>query len=239
MSTSVGDELYKLFKLKEAGVLSEEEFEVQRARLLGNDASPGSSAPPARRNQPPRRGRRPPWLILAVLGLLVSPFVAAGVEWATGHEAAGIVLIIMAIVALVIFGIGKVTEDSQSRGAVIAGAIGAAVVVVIGVAIVLSLYGPAPNFRARVSSVTALSPSEVRVYYVITNTGKAAGTANCVLTTDSQNQFGDQHTNVNSTGTNGNIKPGKSQQLYQDVGVPNGNASSVTRSDVTITDCSS
>lgn len=34
-STSVADELTKLAKLKDAGILSEEEFNAQKAKLLG------------------------------------------------------------------------------------------------------------------------------------------------------------------------------------------------------------
>ena len=42
---------------------------------------------------------------------------------------------------------------------------------------------------------------------------------------------------VNSTNTNGNVKPGKTQYLYQDLGVNKGDAEYVTRKDVTITNC--
>lgn len=93
------------------------------------------------------------------------------------------------------------------------------------------------EYEGDVTHLTALSGSEVRVYYTITNTGKAAGTANGVVTTTSANQFGDQHDNVNDTGSNGNLKPGRSQHLFRDIGVPNGNASSVTAADVSITNC--
>jgi hypothetical protein len=104
-----------------------------------------------------------------------------------------------------------------------------------------SLFGShkSADFNAKVNSVVALDGNEVRVYYTVTNVGKASGTATCVMTTNSQNQFSDQTANVNSTGSNGNIAPGKSQTLYQDVGVPSGNASSVTAADVTINSCSS
>jgi hypothetical protein len=42
---------------------------------------------------------------------------------------------------------------------------------------------------------------------------------------------------VNPTNTNGSLKPGQSQNLYQDIGVNNGHAQYIKPSDVKIVDC--
>ena len=60
------------------------------------------------------------------------------------------------------------------------------------------------------------------------------------MNTNVMNQFGDNvNTEVNATNTNGSIKPGQSQELYQDIGVNSGDAQYIAASDVSFVDCTS
>ncbi len=111
-------------------------------------------------------------------------------------------------------------------------------VVVVVIIVVASSGGSSANVTGKVTSAGALDGNTVRVYILWTNKGKAAGSASCVLNTTVNNQFGDEvNIEVNSTNTNGNVKPGQTQLLYQDIGVNNGDAQYVTASDVKITNC--
>ncbi len=119
------------------------------------------------------------------------------------------------------------------------------VILAIAIAAIVAavVFAVLPNSQSarvtgRVVSVKALDSSEVRVYIRWTNTGKAAGSAACVLSTNVYNAFGDEvTTETNSTNTNGNLKPGGVQLLYQDIGVNAGDASRVRPKDVSITGC--
>jgi hypothetical protein len=98
--------------------------------------------------------------------------------------------------------------------------------------------GPSAHVTGKVTETKALTPSLVRFYIRWTNTGKGSGSASCVLNTNVYNAFGDEvNTEVNSIGTNGNLKPGATQLLYADFGVNNGDASRVKPSDTSIVDC--
>jgi hypothetical protein len=88
-----------------------------------------------------------------------------------------------------------------------------------------------------VSRVAALDGNEIRVWLDFTNGQKTSRSFQCVINTTVYNQFGDQvNIRVNSTGSNGNVKPGQTQYIYQDLGVDNGNAKYVTASDVKLLD---
>lgn len=114
-----------------------------------------------------------------------------------------------------------------------------AVIVVIIVAVSSGSSGPSAKVVGKVTNVTALDSSTVRVYVTWTNQGKTAGSLSCALNTTVTNKFGDQvNIEVNSTGTNGNIQPGKSQLLYQDIGVNSGDAQFIKPSNVQLTSCS-
>jgi hypothetical protein len=113
------------------------------------------------------------------------------------------------------------------------------VVIVIVVVVASSgSSGPSAHVTGKVTSVVALDSNTVRIYILWSNTGKAAGSASCAMNTSVYNQFGDQvNIEVNSTATNGNVKAGATQFLYQDIGVNNGDAQYIKPSDVTILDC--
>jgi hypothetical protein len=98
--------------------------------------------------------------------------------------------------------------------------------------------GPSAKVTGKVTNVLALNGNTLRIYIIWTNTGKAAGSGSCILNTTVYNQFGDNvNIEVNSTSTNGSLKPGQSQNLYQDIGVNNGDAQYIKSSDVKILDC--
>ncbi|MGD0083551.1 MAG: SHOCT domain-containing protein [Acidimicrobiales bacterium] len=113
--------------------------------------------------------------------------------------------------------------------------------VVIGIIVAVSggSSGPSANVKGKVVNVVALNGNTVRIYMDWTNSGKAAGSASCVLNTNVDDQFGDQvNIEVNSTATNGKVAAGATQRLYQDIGVNSGDAQFIKPSDVKITDCS-
>jgi len=114
-----------------------------------------------------------------------------------------------------------------------------AVVVVVVVATATAAPGKSAHIEGKVLSVKALDRSTVRVFTRWTNTGKASGDGgSCIYNTKVTNQFGDQvNIEVNTTGTNGTLKPGTSKLLYQDLGVNAGDAPYVTAKDVSIVDC--
>lgn len=98
--------------------------------------------------------------------------------------------------------------------------------------------GPSARVTGKVTNVLALDGNTLRIYIIWTNSGKAAGSGACTLNTTVYNQFGDSvNIEVNSTNTNGSLKPGQSQNLYQDIGVNSGDAQYITPSDVKILDC--
>jgi hypothetical protein len=98
--------------------------------------------------------------------------------------------------------------------------------------------GPSAKVTGKVTNVLALDGNTLRIYIIWTNTGKAAGSGSCILNTTIYNQFGDNvNIEVNSTSTNGSLKPGQSQNLYQDIGVNTGDAQYIKPSDVKILDC--
>ena len=100
--------------------------------------------------------------------------------------------------------------------------------------------GGGAAIAAKVVAVKALDGNTIRVFVRYTNNGKASGSENCVINTTVDNQFGDLvNIHVNSTNTNGNIAPGGTQLLYQDLGVDSGDAGYVTTGDVVLKDCSS
>jgi Short C-terminal domain len=113
------------------------------------------------------------------------------------------------------------------------------VVIVIIVGVVL-FHGNSPSATFTVSaySVVPLDGNTVRVFMLWDNTGKASGSDECVMDTNVHDQFGDLvNTEVNSVGTNGNLKPNAEQRIYQDIGVNNGDAQFIRPGDVTFTGC--
>lgn len=99
--------------------------------------------------------------------------------------------------------------------------------------------GPSAHIEGKVLSVKALDGSEVRIFTRWTNTGKASGSGdNCIYNTTVYNQFGDDvNVEVNSTSTNGTMKPGAVKVIYQDIGVNAGDAPFIKPKDVSIVDC--
>jgi len=98
--------------------------------------------------------------------------------------------------------------------------------------------GPSAKVTGKVTNVLALDGNTLRIYIIWTNSGKAAGSGACTLNTTVYNQFGDSvNIEVNSTNTNGSLKPGQSQNLYQNIGVNSGDAQYTKPSDVKILDC--
>lgn len=86
-------------------------------------------------------------------------------------------------------------------------------------------HAPKVNIKERVVNVVALDNNTVRVYIVWSNVGKVTGSLACTMDTVVTNQFGDQvNIEVNTTNTNGAVRPGQSQDLYQDIGVNAGDA---------------
>jgi hypothetical protein len=62
--------------------------------------------------------------------------------------------------------------------------------------------------------------------------------SSCQLETNVYNEFGDNvNYEVNQTAPNGNLKPGQSQRIYQDIGVNNGDAAYTKLKGITITSC--
>jgi hypothetical protein len=112
------------------------------------------------------------------------------------------------------------------------------IVVIVVIAVAASSGGGSADVKGKVTSVVALDSNTIRLYITWTNHGKSAGSASCVLNTNVYNQFGDEvNIETNQTSTNGNVKPGKTQLLYQDIGVNNGDAQFIKPSDVSILDC--
>jgi hypothetical protein len=83
------DELERLQRLRESGALSEEEFQAEKRRLLGNGAEPG--APPSRHDpigivdEDASRSRNALLIVLGVIGLLIAVAIGAFV----GHGIMG------------------------------------------------------------------------------------------------------------------------------------------------------
>ncbi len=99
-----------------------------------------------------------------------------------------------------------------------------AVMVVIAFAL-FNHHAAKVDIKERVANVVALDNNTVRVYIVWSNVGKVAGSLACTMDTTVTNQFGDQvNIEVNTTNTNGAVRPGQSQDLYQDIGVNAGDA---------------
>ena len=113
------------------------------------------------------------------------------------------------------------------------------VLVAIVIAVVVSSSkSSGADVKPQVYNVLPLDGNTVRVYVRWVNTGTGAGSASCVINTSAYNQFGDlDKIEVNSTNTNGNVAAHGVQLLYQDIGVPNGDASNVSKKDVQITNC--
>lgn len=110
-----------------------------------------------------------------------------------------------------------------------------AIVVIIAL---LSSSSPSASFSVRAYGVIPLDQNTVRVFMVWHNGGKGSGNDQCAMNTDVHNQFGDLvNTEVNSVGTNGNVRSGASQRIYQDIGVNNGDAQYVHTKDVSFSGC--
>lgn len=94
------------------------------------------------------------------------------------------------------------------------------------------------SIKGTVSNVVQLDANEVRVYIVWANSGTSAASDSCAMDTTVHNQFGDEvNIRVNSTATNGDVQPGATQNLYQDIGVDNGDAQYVTAKDIQLVGC--
>jgi hypothetical protein len=116
------------------------------------------------------------------------------------------------------------------------------IVAIVVVILVITHHSGGPSKSAKVTGkvvqLVALDSNTVRIYLTWTNSGLATGSATCVLNTNVSNQFGDNvNIEVNSTSSNGNIAPGHSRNLYQDIGVNAGDANYVKASDVSIKNC--
>jgi len=196
---SNADELKKLAELRDSGVLSEEEFAAQKAKLL---ASPAAAAPPPSptvaqsaatpsqgskaRNQ--RRG-----CLLSVLGLIV------------------VVVIIVAIVSSGSGG-GKFTITLQGGGATTSSGFG-------------QTPGAAPNWGAG-GNVEPISKSDLRIYFTVKNTGSGAGTPSCQITAASP---GDSDYGVDQVSPTSPIQPGGEWNNYDDITVTNNGVMNVTK----------
>jgi len=113
--------------------------------------------------------------------------------------------------------------------------------IVVGAIVVLASgrgSGQSAEVRGKVTSVSALDSSVVRLAILWTNHGRTSGSANCTINTTVRDKSGDdvivEHS---STSTNGKLKPGATRLLYADIGVNNGDARFVTPGDVRITRC--
>lgn len=115
------------------------------------------------------------------------------------------------------------------------------VIVMIAIVVLVALLqgnSPSTSFTVSVYSVVPLDSNTVRVFMLWDNTGKVSGSDECVMDTNVHDQFGDLvNTEVNSVGTNGNLKPGAEQRIYQDIGVNNGDAQYIKPGDVTFSGC--
>ena len=130
----------------------------------------------------------------------------------------------------------RMTKQERRKRGLIVGAVGAVLIAIISIATAAS--GPSANITEHAVSVTALDGSNVRIVIDWVNKGKAAGSESCAMNTNVINQFGDNvNTEVNATNTNGSIKPGQSQELYQDIGVNSGDAQYIVAADVSFVDC--
>lgn len=202
---STADEIAQLDQLRRSGVLSEAEFEAQKAKVL----SGGLPLPP-----PPLSTLPPPPAQPQMVGGVSMPDYRPSVP---------------------------LKSPMSSKQKLLRVAVAGVVLLVIIIIVATSSSGPSgpsANVTGKVTSVVALDGNTVRIYVNWTNHGKAAGSATCIFNTTVDNQFGDEvNIEVNSTGTNGNIKPGKSQLLYQDIGVNNGDAQFVKPKDVQIVNC--
>ena len=102
-----------------------------------------------------------------------------------------------------------------------------------------SYKAPPIKTAETVVRVETLGSSEIRVFIDFTNGQKTPRSFQCVINTTVYNQFGDLvNIHTNSTNSNGNVKAGKTQYLYQDLGVDRGDARFVTVKDVKLVDCS-
>jgi hypothetical protein len=101
-----------------------------------------------------------------------------------------------------------------------------------------SYKSPPVKTAENVVQVEMLDGSEIRVYIDFTNGQKTPRSFQCVINTSVYNRFGDLvNIRTNSTGSNGDVKAGKTQYLYQDLGVDKGDARFVTAKDVKLVDC--
>jgi hypothetical protein len=197
---STADEITKLTALRDAGELTPEQFEAEKAKLL---------SPPHWSTLPLQFGHSAPALPLA--NPPPPPPPSMPVPVGTGKKRAAI------------------------------GCLTALVVVVVAVAIIAGVAssGPRAKIVGHAYAVVPLTGNLVRVYMEFTNTGKASGTSSsCQLETNVYNEFGDNvNYEVNQTAPNGNLKPGQSQRIYQDIGVNNGDAAYTKLKGITITSC--
>ena len=101
-----------------------------------------------------------------------------------------------------------------------------------------SYKAPTIQTAETVVRVEMLDNSEIRVFFDFTNGQETPRSFQCVINTTVYNQFGDVvNIHTNSTGSNGKVKAGKTQYLYQDLGVDKGDARFVTVKDVKLVDC--
>lgn len=98
---------------------------------------------------------------------------------------------------------------------------------------------PAAKITRKLDSFVVLDAQHVRLWTTWTNAGKGSGSASCVVDVTAYSPYGDEiGSGADSTGTNGNLKPGATQTLYQDIVVTDNNAAGVTRlSDFSISNC--
>ena len=132
------------------------------------------------------------------------------------------------------------TASPKSKNVKKRGCLVSVLAVIAIIIIVAALQGSSPSATFTVSAynVLPLDGNTVRVYMIWHNTGKASGSDQCVMNTDVHNQFGDlANTEVNSVGTNGNVKPNAQQRIYQDIGVNSGDAQFITPGNITFVSC--
>jgi hypothetical protein len=95
------------------------------------------------------------------------------------------------------------------------------------------------DIHHQVYSVVVLDAQHVRVFILWTNRGKSPASASCTLQATAYSPFGDEiGSGFDSTGTEGNVAPGKTQGTRQDLVITDNNAAGVTSTkDVSITGC--
>lgn len=132
---STADELSKLAELRDRGVLSQQEFNAQKARLLNTQAPAGAGvAPPVPAGQGPCPA---PWVQAAAPGGYPVPVTVGN-----GYSTAGIILgaiaflfvpILLGPTGLVLGAIGKSKGESKAVVAMVVSACGLVVGMLLGI----------------------------------------------------------------------------------------------------------